>query len=556
MGASAADFRPAGPLPPDRSFAPCEIDAQLRRLAGRESACRLALGRLATRFLKLHGQHTLGFARLGDYTRERLGISARELQGLARVASALRRLPDVAAAFATGELSWSHVRILISVATPDTEAGWVALGRRYTVRGLEALVGRHSPRLSFDHDGEATIDGEPRVIFHLPCPRHVRVQWRQTLELARRMAGAPLRTWEAAEGVAAEALSGAEAPPSDVPADAPSTRRPVEPLTRSRPDSTPLDDIDLRHLSPQHTHDPFTLDERMRLVMAAMQRIDSEVGRLLLQLIEGQIYRVLGFNSLAHYAHEHLGISDRKARALLALERRTTTATAIGDAYRQGNLSWLRTLTILPVAAERVAAAWVERARAVTTRRLVDEVQWALDAKDASGSEAPIAPPPLDAPLVRPERQTCAPGTAAVDAHIVFAAPASIAGLLRQAIAAFSHANAPSWRGFERVLEHVRSEWQRSPRHPDPVFARDGWRCAVPGCSSRRNLHDHHLLFRSRGGSNARDNRVTVCAWHHLRGIHDGRIRAHGAAPHSVTWELGVRRGGPPLMRLVGDRYD
>jgi hypothetical protein len=68
-------------------------------------------------------------------------------------------------------------------------------------------------------------------------------------------------------------------------------------------------------------------------------------------------------------------------------------------------------------------------------------------------------------------------------------------------------------------------------------------------------LHDHHLLFRSRGGGNERDNRITVCAWHHLRGIHQGRVRAWGAAPHDVTWELGVRPGYEPLMRLRGDEY-
>jgi len=28
----------------------------------------------------------------------------------------------------------------------------------------------------------------------------------------------------------------------------------------------------------------------------------------------------------------------------------------------------------------------------------------------------------------------------------------------------------------------------------------------------------HHLFFRSRGGGNARTNRITVCAWHHLAG--------------------------------------
>ena len=87
------------------------------------------------------------------------------------------------------------------------------------------------------------------------------------------------------------------------------------------------------------------------------------------------------------------------------------------------------------------------------------------------------------------------------------------------------------------------------------VFARDRWRCTVPACSSRRNLHDHHIRFRSRGGDNARDNRTTVCAAHHLHGIHDGTIHATGTAPHEIEWQLGVRSGAPPFLAYVGDRY-
>jgi hypothetical protein len=91
-------------------------------------------------------------------------------------------------------------------------------------------------------------------------------------------------------------------------------------------------------------------------------------------------------------------------------------------------------------------------------------------------------------------------------------------------------------------------------RHHDLVFARDGWRCTVPACSGR-NLHDHHIRFRSRGGGNARDNRTTVCAAHHLHGIHDGTIQASGTAPHAIEWQLGVRTGASPLLAFVGDRY-
>jgi hypothetical protein len=64
-----------------------------------------------------------------------------------------------------------------------------------------------------------------------------------------------------------------------------------------------------------------------------------------------------------------------------------------------------------------------------------------------------------------------------------------------------------------------------------------------------------HLVFRSRGGGNERANRITLCAWHHLRGVHAGRVRAEGEAPQAVTWEIGRRPGRVPLLRLVGEQY-
>ena len=94
-----------------------------------------------------------------------------------------------------------------------------------------------------------------------------------------------------------------------------------------------------------------------------------------------------------------------------------------------------------------------------------------------------------------------------LDADITFAAPPSVVALFRGALDAFRPPGAPLWKGCEKVLEHV--------------------------C----------------------ENRVTVCAWHHLRGIHLGRIRAHGTAPHAIIWEIGLRCGRPPLLRTLGDRY-
>src|SRR5207249_2844111 len=66
-----------------------------------------------------------------------------------------------------------------------------------------------------------------------------------------------------------------------------------------------------------------------------------------------------------------------------------------------------------------------------------------------------------------------------LDADITFAAPPSVVALFRGALDAFRPAGAPLWKGCENVLEHVCGEWESQPRHRDPVFARDGWRCAV-----------------------------------------------------------------------------
>ena len=101
------------------------------------------------------------------------------------------------------------------------------------------------------------------------------------------------------------------------------------------------------------------------------------------------------------------------------------------------------------------------------------------------------------------------------------------------------------------MLDHALEVWG-SPlarvQTAHRVFERDGWRCTVPGCSSFRNLHDHHIVFRSAGGGNGLENRTTLCAWHHLRGVHAGRVRCTGRAPERLRFELGVRSGRPSLL--------
>ncbi len=68
---------------------------------------------------------------------------------------------------------------------------------------------------------------------------------------------------------------------------------------------------------------------------------------------------------------------------------------------------------------------------------------------------------------------------------------------------------------FSATLDHALATGTlRDPSNPppDPVFERDGFLCAVPGCSSRMSFHDHHVVFRSHQGSNDMGNLRTLCA--------------------------------------------
>ncbi len=632
-----------GPVPPgllepvprehlrdvDRDLAALELDRWLRVLAHQDALCRRVFGHLAAAFLHHRAHHRLAFGRLTDYAEERLGLSAREMQSAARVATALVALPRLGTAFEAGQLSWTQLRLLVTVANPATEAQWLEIARGRTARGLEALVrlartdanaGTGGGRAAEAADGagaavgsggkdpsrtadDEEVDGEPRARFHLRCPRRVRGRWRHVVELARRMLGTDGPVWQAAEAIAAEGLAAAPATErTHAPSwngeaamtggdsvcagaggtaaarDAGATDDACEPGAGSRDAAATADpppwacfacldcsaveavipDDVARLALDAETLDAFALDARLRQVLHAQRRIDWQTGRLLHTFLRLHLERLLGFPSVEAYVRERLGRSPRTARALVAVERTTWEMSTFGAAYEAGALSWARALAILPVLREGTETAWTARAQEVTVRRLVAEVNWSLDRWDADPAlSAPLGPPPAGHDLRGDtERQMRAPlDWSPIDAEIAFAGPLSVVRLMQHAAAACARPGEPRWVGLERLLIHVDAEWQALPPHRDPIFARDGWRCAVPACGSRRNLHDHHMQFRTLGGGNERKNRVTVCAWHHLRGLHGGMVRASGVAPAAVRWELGLRPGLPPLLSCIGDVY-
>ena len=158
-------------------------------------------------------------------------------------------------------------------------------------------------------------------------------------------------------------------------------------------------------------------------------------------------------------------------------------------------------------------------------------------------------------------RRTFSSCSSRVTRRISFWAPLDVAALWDSALRACRSAAGPRLGDWECFLLFVRAlrdtwdnpddaQWKRRYR----IFERDGWRCMVPGCTSRSGLNEHHVIFRSQQGKDDDDNLVTLCIGHHQEGLHAGHLRCFGRAPDSLWWELGIRPGGEPLVRYLGER--
>ena len=108
---------------------------------------------------------------------------------------------------------------------------------------------------------------------------------------------------------------------------------------------------------------------------------------------------------------------------------------------------------------------------------------------------------------------------------------------------------------FVQVRARHQEDKPRRSRAREHVLTRHHGLCAAPGCS-RAAVHEHHILHRSLGGSDALWNRVGLCAAHHLYAVHRGFMTVTGRAGERLVWRYrtgelwitekddDVRRGG------------
>ena len=96
-----------------------------------------------------------GFAGTIQFALIRFQIPPKKTRELLRVARALEELPRIDRAFAAGRLTWSAVREMTRVAVAETEAEWLDLAEKSTLRQIERVVSRtaHGDRPVLDPAG-------------------------------------------------------------------------------------------------------------------------------------------------------------------------------------------------------------------------------------------------------------------------------------------------------------------------------------------------------------------------------------------------------------------
>ena len=102
-----------------------------------------ATGRLLDliREFDARGGWNTGFRSCAEWLAGRVGLDLGAARERVRVARALATLPVLADALSRGELSYAKVRALTRIASPETEARLLGVGRAGTAAHVERIVG-------------------------------------------------------------------------------------------------------------------------------------------------------------------------------------------------------------------------------------------------------------------------------------------------------------------------------------------------------------------------------------------------------------------------------
>jgi hypothetical protein len=442
------------------------------------------------------------------------------VRSLALVGKAFSDYPRLEKALASGSLGWTKVRLLASLPPGEDEAAWLARASQVTAAKLSKLV-RAVDRGSLE---AGVLEDEAPVsrLFEVRCTPEVRWKWDAGRHAARRVAGRMCSVGEAAEVIAAEVLSGIPADeiwereiraetdvswrePSEWARNQAASEAAACPAWAGYGTLEPL-------LIGLNEADAFELDKRLRSALVIEQRLDAQMGPLLARVWNGWIPRLLGYPTREAYARERLGMDPTRARALVRLERSAVASEPLARAYRTAALSWVKAEVLVPMVSAdplgRFMAEWVAWAGKVTVRRLREDVEWALTLADADPEAfrrtggLPSGDREIGAQHRDRAKDTGRSDPAVETCTARFIGPAEVVQLFRALLCTVRRrieketGRMPTeGQALGAILDHVFECWGIGDGKTDPRHRveRNGWLCTVPGCTSMRNLHSHHI---------------------------------------------------------------
>lgn len=455
--------------------------------AGRIAAAQAELLLWIAEFDRREGWAGPGLLSCAHWLSWRVGTSLGTARDQVRVARRLEDLPELAAAFADGRVSYSKVRAITRVAEPADGIEWVELARHGSAAQLERLVRgvsraraheaaqddppraqwRLRTRTRYDDDGSfvLTVRGPAQLLPVIQAGLDAK-----KAELQRECAAG-------AAGFVAPAQRSAE-PPAAGPVPPPA---PADTWPQPSPASGAEDALDLE--AQAEGWPPGTT---RRQVQQAADRVAA-------------LHRELGAEQVhddrpgpkASAAHGLRPPAEAGPRASRAAETTATEATAANDTAADDTagdepLSPTDADALLALAQDALQTELTTRPDAARRRR------WQLTAQ-------------VD-PVTGWARQT--------DGELL--PPSSLGSIMR---------TLPGRGGVVRLRPVTPTDLRRfdlgrdqrevSDRLRELLGAVDGERCRFPGCTRRRRLHAHHVVHWSHGGPTDLANLVLVCSRHH-----------------------------------------
>jgi 5-methylcytosine-specific restriction endonuclease McrA len=143
---------------PEAATSWCEVHERIVCLAAERAALERELCRWLRAAERLAVHVRTGYASLHEYAERILGLTGRQVEERLRAARALAELPALDNALTEGRLSWSAVRELTRVATPETEHAWLAWAKGRSSRQIEqAVAARRAGALPSDRPDPSLV---------------------------------------------------------------------------------------------------------------------------------------------------------------------------------------------------------------------------------------------------------------------------------------------------------------------------------------------------------------------------------------------------------------